>query len=296
MCLFPKIIDNPKYKGSRKNNYRPPAVVPEFAKIAIPCGYCIECRKKRARDWIIRLKEEVRRDRKGYFVTLTYSDESLQKLITRVKTDEAKEVARISVRLFLERYRKKYKVSCKHWLITELGHEGTKRLHLHGFIWSSIPEEELKKLWGYGWIYCGKEINDKTINYCAKYVTKFDKERPTFTPKIFVSPGLGKGYINEKTKAIHKFNFDSTIDYYSEKGKKIALPKYYKDKLYTEEERLFFWKRVIDKGEKYVLGMKFDNSSLRQYYAAQREAQKYSRKLGYRPIQKWEKITYAAKI
>lgn len=296
MCLFPNIIDNPKFKGSRKNNYRPPAVVPEFSKIAIPCGYCIECRKKRAREWIIRLKEEVKVNKKGYFVTFTYSDDSLNQLIKKANTDEAKEVARVSIRLFLERYRKKFKVSCKHWLITELGHVGTKRLHLHGFIWTNINEEELKKIWSYGWIYCGKEINNKTINYCAKYVTKFDKERPTFIAKIFASPGLGKSYINEKTKAIHKFNYDSTIDYYSDKGRKIALPKYYRDKLYNDEEKNFFWRRSIEKGEKYILGMKFTDANLREYFNVQREAQKYSRKLGYRPIYKWEKIAYAARV
>ena len=42
------------------------------------------------------------------------------------------ETAKTAIRLFLERWRKKYGRSTKHWFITELGHDNTERLHLHG--------------------------------------------------------------------------------------------------------------------------------------------------------------------
>ena len=35
----------------------------------------------------------------------------------------------------LERVRKLTGKSVKHWFITELGHEKTERLHLHGIVW-----------------------------------------------------------------------------------------------------------------------------------------------------------------
>ena len=76
MCLFPRLIDNPKYKATKKNG----GVIPPFhdkrvLKIPIGCNKCIECRKKKSRDWSVRLMEELQNNnKKGYFVTLTFID------------------------------------------------------------------------------------------------------------------------------------------------------------------------------------------------------------------------------
>ena len=40
-----------------------------------------------------------------------------------------------AIRLCLERIRKHTGKSVKHWFITELGHNGTERIHLHGIVW-----------------------------------------------------------------------------------------------------------------------------------------------------------------
>lgn len=297
MCLFPRIIDNPKYKGSKKNNYRPPQVEEKFAKIAIPCGCCIECRKKRAREWAIRMKEQLKETPKGYFATLTFSDKSIEKLCKETKTENALEIARVAVRRFCERWRKSYKKSVKHWLITELGHQNTKRLHLHGIIFTNESAETIKNIWGYGFCFLGEELSEKTINYIMKYVTKYDKTNPYFIPKIFCSPGIGKAYTENKTNLnYNKFNGENTNNHYIDRGRKKALPKYYANKIYSEEERQKLWGYIIDKGEKFIMGMKFDKSSINEYYRTQRECQKYSKKLGYRPIYKWQKMQYPAKI
>ena len=39
-------------------------------------------------------------------------------------------IATLAVRRFLERWRKKYKKSVKHWFVTELGGKFTERIHL----------------------------------------------------------------------------------------------------------------------------------------------------------------------
>ena len=44
------------------------------------------------------------------------------------------EIATKAIRLCLERIRKQTGKSIKHWFITELGHEKTERLHLHGIV------------------------------------------------------------------------------------------------------------------------------------------------------------------
>ena len=76
-----------------------------------------------------------------------------------------------AISLFRKRWWKKYKKPLKHCLITELGHDNTKRIHLHGIIWTELTEEQFEKEWGYGWIFFGYEVNAKTINYIIKYIT-----------------------------------------------------------------------------------------------------------------------------
>ena len=67
------------------------------------------------------------------------------------KWDTDNKAAAYAVRHWLERVRKKTKKSVKHWLITELGHKGTERIHLHGIIWTK--DSELIKKWGYGYVW-----------------------------------------------------------------------------------------------------------------------------------------------
>ena len=48
MCLFPRLLQNPKYKKTKKNG----GVIPEMkdkrvALVPVGCGECIECKKKK---------------------------------------------------------------------------------------------------------------------------------------------------------------------------------------------------------------------------------------------------------
>ena len=61
MCLYPKLIKNPKYIPNKKNNYNPPICTDErIMYVPIACGNCFECMKKKAREWKIRLNEEIK--------------------------------------------------------------------------------------------------------------------------------------------------------------------------------------------------------------------------------------------
>ena len=88
MCLYTKYITNKKYQPNRKNNFNAP-VCKDRRLLLVPakCGRCIECRKARKREWIIRLNEEIRNNpEKATFWTLTISNEDYEKL----KTDSKK--------------------------------------------------------------------------------------------------------------------------------------------------------------------------------------------------------------
>lgn len=79
MCLYPSVIENPKYAKSNEN--RKGIKDCRLRWIQIPCGHCEECRRAKANEWRVRLMEEIKLNPKNIiFATLTFSEESLKKL------------------------------------------------------------------------------------------------------------------------------------------------------------------------------------------------------------------------
>jgi len=152
-----------------------------------------------------------------------------------------KQIARLAIRRFLERYRKKYGVSLRHWLITDYGHRGTERLHLHGIVFDArcttvrahrtlIRFGEFRDLWMYGHIWLGW-CTDRSINYITNYITKIQDA------KVFVSPGLGKAYLTEQVVRFYKNTLSPWMHTQYMRGKHL-LPRYYMLKIYKWYERL----------------------------------------------------------
>lgn len=81
---------------------------PRVRYVPVGCGKCIECRRQKANEWRIRLHEELKVN-KGYFVTLTFSPESLEKITKEYNITEVNDVANQALRLFNERIRKNIK-------------------------------------------------------------------------------------------------------------------------------------------------------------------------------------------
>lgn len=255
MCLYPRLMRNPHYinKTAYVCKDKRQLYVP------IPCGNCYECRKQKAQSWRVRMMEEIKVAKYAYFITLTFSNESLQEMKER-GAEENNGTATKAVRLFLERWRKLYKKSLKHWLITELGHTGTERIHLHGIIFPEFPitNELLSRVWKYGRTDIGKYCNEQTINYIVKYVTKVDRDHPNYKGIIICSPGMGAAFLQTYNASLYKYkpNGESRKFYTLKDGNKVALPTYYYKKLYSDAERNKMWSELLDKDERYVNGIK----------------------------------------
>ena len=101
-------------------------VDPRTASITAACGKCLECRRQKQREWLVRMSEELRTEPNAYFITLTISDENYEILKNICKSEDNNTIATKAIRLMLERIRKKTGKSIKHWFITELGHEKTE--------------------------------------------------------------------------------------------------------------------------------------------------------------------------
>ena len=242
------------------------------------------------------MNEEIKHDRTGKFITLTFSNEELDKLIQETGIQESNAIATIAVRRFLERWRKKYKKSVKHFLITELGHNGTERIHLHGILFTNEKTEIIQDIWKYGIIWIGQYTNEKTINYIMKYITKVDEDHKGFKAVILTSAGIGKQYTENKHKRNkNKYQEDKTDETYRlPNGAKSALPIYYRNKIYTDEEKEKLWLNKLDKQERYVNGTKISVKNGEElYYKVLKTAQETNKRLGYGDRGKdWNKKEY----
>ena len=289
MCLYPKLVPNPKYKPNKKNRGHPEQ--PRDGRlrwITASCGKCSECRRQKANEWKFRLSEELKKNEQVRFMTLTFSEEAL----SAFHNSDANEVAANAVKLFRKRWYKEFKKSLKYWLVTELGHDNTERLHLHGLFWTKIDIETIEKIWSYGWVDGGEYVNEKTTQYIVKYVHKIDEKHPEYVSKVFTSPGIGKSYIERsEVQRIH----DQRQEFVkTPKGLKVGMPMYLKNKIFTEKEREDMWLKRLNKGIRYINGEKYDTTTkkgLHEFMNAIKYAQKTSEKLG-NPANPWQKKKY----
>lgn len=236
-CCIPLRIINPKYKKFVKHCRDPTTEVYQYEDrqdfyLDVPCGVCANCLKSRGTMWRTRLHEEwyslsSTARQNSYFITLTISDDYINCDVAYL------------VRRFLERIRKKYKRSIRHWLITEYGDE-TKRLHLHGLLFD-LPFDRhlLHKFWTFGFISYSL-ITARRISYVTSYVNKSLKndriEDPRYHQKIFTSPGLGASFVSPSTIAHSKVDGHPVPFMYNRSNHAVALPRYYRSKIFSEDD------------------------------------------------------------
>lgn len=293
MCLYPKTIKNKRYLPNKKNNWNPPKCK-DIRKMFIeaPCGVCMKCKKKKARDWSIRLKEDIKVNKQCYFVRLSYSPKWMKHWYQLNELMDIHDegynldnwVAKKSIRMFLERWRKKYKKSVRHWGCTELGPNYTERLHIHMILWCSKEQiQNLDRLWKYGQTWIGKYVNSETAGYIAKYMSKSDPKHKGYQSVMFTSAGIGMPYVTKQI-AYKAMGYEIKDYYKHENGYVTGLPQYYKNKLFTEEERDHNWTKKLDAHVLYlgqkVYDLKLEGRGL-QWFNARNSMRELNRELGY---------------
>lgn len=337
MCLYPKLFTNKKYTANKKNGGVIPAITDNRVLVVpIKCGNCIECRKQKAREWQVRLLEDIKTNKQGQFVTLTFDRKNISELRTKVINETWKEINKITnntkldinkrnkiinklklntygygldneaakkgVRYFLERWRKEHKKSVRHWLVTELGQTGTEHIHIHGIIWTNKPKD-IEKHWKYGYVWDGymenekriNYVNEQTINYITKYIHKVDSIHKMYKPIILTSSGIGANYTESYNSKLNRYQPNKTKETYTTKtGHKIGMPIYWRNKIYSEEEREKLWIEKLDKQERWIMGEKVDISKGEEnYYKLLKYYQQYNVNMGYNDNRNnWEKLKY----
>ena len=145
---------------------------------------------------------------------------------------------------------------------------------MHGILWAETTKEEVEAIWSYGFVWEGKFVNERTINYIVKYIHKIDEDHKGYKPIVLTSAGIGKNYIERGDAKNNQYKKGETDERYTFKnGRKSNLPIYYRNKIYTEAEREKLWIEKLDKKERWVGGEKV--SGKRKDWENYEETRKY---------------------
>jgi hypothetical protein len=202
-------------------------------------------------------------------------------------------MCKTAVRRWLERIRKKTGKSIRHWMVTEKG-EDYGRIHLHGIVW--CPKERINH-WGYGYTYIGDYVNQTTIAYVTKYMLKICEKWPDFRGKVMCSAGIGSKYETSYNAKRNRYRGKETKETYKlEDGNELPLPKYYHDKIYTEDEREKLWIIKQERGYRYIAGEKVSTDNLEEWDTLTRYYQRRAELLYGDNPEDWEREKVKARL
>lgn len=174
--------------------------------IAVPCGKCVECRNRKARDWAVRIMHESQLHDEKWFVTLTYDDRQLP---------DGGQLCKRDVQLFLKRLRKDGHV-LRYFGVGEYG-SVTGRPHYHLCLFGvGFPDKRhhttrkgyqvytsayLDRRWQKGICEFGS-LSYESAAYVARYLTKGTvvADSDTRVGEFAVmsrKPGIGKDWWNQ---------------------------------------------------------------------------------------------------
>lgn len=218
-------------------------------KVPVPCGKCPPCKLRRVNQWVFRLMQEEKNSTNAHFVTLTYDTDhvpiSKNGFMTLDKTDLQK---------FFKRLRKLCpKICLKYYAVGEYG-TNNKRPHYHAIVFN-VPDSSIySKAWTLnsfqiGTVHVGQVTSD-SVAYTMKYIDKAnfrkqharDDRQPEFP---LMSKKLGDNYLTDAVVNYHKN--DLTSNFVTQPGgNRIALPRYYREKIYNDSEKKI-QRRIIER-------------------------------------------------
>lgn len=227
-----------------------------ISSASVPCGKCGACRKNKVDEWSFRLRQEKKVSDSSFFVTLTYAPEHVPRSDNNFKTLDRNDLTK-----YFKRLRKWMKDDgvdmppLKFYAVGEYG-DNFERPHYHLIVlnatvdhiiesWCvakrSLSRSDIRSLGGLplGFVHVGAVTTD-SIAYCVKYLDKGRKvPRHARDDRVKefsrMSHGLGQSYLTPEMIAWHKA--DLSRNYIQDGEFKIALPRFYRDQIYTKAER-----------------------------------------------------------
>jgi hypothetical protein len=211
-----------------------------FEKVPVPCGRCPPCKLRRVNSWAYRLYQQQKISDYSHFITLTYNTNTVpishNGFMTLVKKD---------IQNFFKRLRKNTQnTNIKYYACGEYGTKNN-RPHYHAIVFNVQNEQDFADAWTLegnmiGSIHIGKVESD-SIAYTLKYIDKstYIKKHSRddrISEFSLMSKNIGVNYLTDEIIQYHK-NDMRRLFITKEGGHKIALPRYYRQKIYNDDEQ-----------------------------------------------------------
>lgn len=202
-----------------------------------PCGKCPPCIARRVSAWSFRLMQQERVSESSQFLTLTYATKHVP--ITR---GGYLNLEKSDIQKFFKRLRKAHgqkTQGIKYYCAGEYGSR-TKRPHYHVILFNA-RRDLIQPAWDKGDIHYG-DVTGASIGYSLKYISKpgvVGKKKGDDRQREFslMSKGLGSNYLTKAMVKWHRSDLKNKMYCQTADNIKIAMPRYYKDKIYSPEQR-----------------------------------------------------------
>lgn len=242
----------------------------------VPCGRCRICRLNKAREWSVRIMDEVKHSPGSCFCTLTYDDAHLPKNGSLVVEDCQK---------FFKRLRKGDKDNpgrdFRYYLGAEYGEKG-RRPHYHVILFGLTQADTVavERAWGNGFVSVLPVTWDSAC-YVARYTEK----------KLYGDAAVdyaGRGVIPEFSLMSRRPGIGASVlpvagewmknqGYCIVNGFKVKLPRYYANKIYVTEEE----KKILQNRREVLERESFDAARIKSGFDDVSSVRCYIRNEGY---------------
>lgn len=233
----------------------------------VPCGKCLNCKKRRISNWSFRLMQEDKVSSSSYFLTLTYDLEhcpiskngfmdlrksDLQNFFKRLRFQHGNEESGRGIKYYaVGEYGGRYMRPHYHIILFNARLEVIIGSKLARNVERGVIELDGKRpfmcdAWSprdtpIGHITIGK-VSEASVGYTMKYISKVsrvpvhrnDDRQVEFS---LMSKGLGECYLTKGMVEWHKADLENRQYCLLKDGKKISLPRYYKNKMLNEVEQ-----------------------------------------------------------
>lgn len=244
--------------------------------ITVGCGNCPVCRKRQQDDWYVRLRSEFENCHDALWFTLTYneahvpykeihyaldvdgnrfqySDVDEDDIFAHPYSQIVQTFRKSDVQNFLKRIREEvgYR-QFKYFIVGEYTPDYF-RPHYHGIIFDLGKENWplIEKHWKkYGFIKKGRLKHDGAIRYVSKYCISNTMQPEIYSFKCMkfrtmASRGIGLKAITPELEEYWHSTLNPTIRV---NGYSYALPRYLRNKIFTDEEKL----ELLDKYKEHL--------------------------------------------
>jgi len=246
-CITPLTIKNPKPNFDGTGTH-----------MEVPCGKCVPCIQRRASQWAFRLTQEELRSKTSAFITYTYDQDSVPRSINGLQT-----LNTTDYQLYMKRQRKKIakeygkdywkKNAIKYYMVGEYGSK-TERPHYHAIMFNLpkkyiLNDHRIQEIWKKGRVQVD-EVTPASIRYVCGYLQKQlywankgdqDDRQREFSR---MSKGIGENYLTDARVKSMKSKLNPYL--VIEDGVKLPTPRYYKNKVFNEQELITLKEKALE--------------------------------------------------